>query len=101
MVKDMIKKILKGSSCAACRMCCIFDRYDVWETPLFEENTMNKVKSAVPNAEFAKKGGGYVLNVGKMTGDELFKIEGIYKPCGEFSKNVVLYLQILCCLEIL
>lgn len=72
MVKDMIKKILKGSSCAACRMCCIFDRYDVWETPLFEENTMNKVKSAVPNAEFAKKGCGYVLNVGKMTGDELF-----------------------------
>ena len=72
MVIGMIKKILKGSSCAACRMCCIFDRYDVWETPLFEENTMNKVKSAVPDAEFARKGGGYVLNVGKMTGDELF-----------------------------
>ncbi len=68
----MIKKILKGSSCAACRMCCIFDRYDVWETPLFEETTMNKVKTTAPHAEFAKKGSGYVLNAKEMTDDELF-----------------------------
>lgn len=53
-------------------MCCIFDRYDVWETPIFEESAMNAVKSAVSDAEFAKKGNGYVLNVGKITDGELF-----------------------------
>lgn len=68
----MIKKLLENSTCAQCRMCCIFDRYDVWETPLFDEITMKRVKSAVPDAEFAKKGNGYVLNVGKITGEELF-----------------------------
>ncbi len=33
---------------------------------------MEAVKTAVPTAEFAKKGNGYVLNVGKMTDEELF-----------------------------
>lgn len=76
----MIKKILNQSSCAACRMCCVFDRYDIWETPLFDEATMNKVKVAVPDAEFAPKGSGYVLNVAKITGDELFS-------CPALSEN--------------
>lgn len=30
----MLKKILSPSSCAACRVCCEFDRSDIWETPL-------------------------------------------------------------------
>lgn len=68
----MIKKILNGKTCAECRLCCGFDRYDIWETPLFEEETMKAVKEKVPSAEFAKRGNGYVLNAGMLTDGDLF-----------------------------
>lgn len=68
----MLKEILSKASCAECRLCCVFDRYDVWETPLFEAETMGKVAAAVPDAKFAKKGGGFVLNSGEITDGELF-----------------------------
>ena len=68
----MLKKILSGSVCADCRLCCVFDRYDIWETPLFEEETTAKIKAAFPDAKFAKKGGGFVLTSGEITDGELF-----------------------------
>lgn len=68
----MIKEILSGKTCAECRMCCIFDRYDVWETPLFDEVTKNKVLEFNPNAKFIKKGSKYMLNVGLLTDNDLF-----------------------------
>lgn len=68
----MLKKILSKDVCAECRLCCVFDRYDVWETPLFEEETMAKVRSAFPDAKFAKKGGGFALNSGEITDGDLF-----------------------------
>lgn len=68
----MIKKILKGSSCAECRMCCIFDRYDIWETPLFDSDTMDAVLKFAPDAKFHKKGNGFVLDAGEIAGEDIF-----------------------------
>lgn len=68
----MLKKILSKDTCAECRLCCVFDRYDVWETPLFEEKTMAKVAELRKDAKFAKKGNGFVLNSGEITDGELF-----------------------------
>ncbi len=62
----MIKKILSGKTCAECRMCCIFDRYDIWETPIFDEETKNKVLAFNPNAVFVKVGNKYMLNAGEL-----------------------------------
>ena len=47
----MLKKILKGESCAACRLCCVFDRYDVWETPVFTAETCKRIRDVKPDAE--------------------------------------------------
>lgn len=68
----MIKKILKNSSCAECRMCCIFDRYDIWETPIFDSDTMNAVLKLFPDAKFHKKGNGFILDAGEISGEDIF-----------------------------
>ena len=33
----MLKKILSPEECATCRICCGFDRDDIWEIPLFDQ----------------------------------------------------------------
>lgn len=53
-------------------MCCIFDKYDIWETPLFEPDTMNAVTNISPDAKFHKKGSGFVLDAGEISGDDIF-----------------------------
>ena len=68
----MLKKILSGKSCAECRLCCIFDRYDAWETPVFTEEIRDRIRAARPDAEFVTKDGGYIFRVGELKGDELF-----------------------------
>lgn len=68
----MLKGILSGRSCAECRLCCVFDRYDVWETPVFTEDVRNKIQLAKPDAEFIRKDGGYIFKVGEIGEDQLF-----------------------------
>lgn len=68
----MIKEILDQRVCAGCRMCCVFDRYDIWETPVFEADTMKKVLDTNPDAKFAPVGSGYVINAGEIADGELF-----------------------------
>ena len=68
----MLKKILKAESCAACRLCCIFDRYDVWETPVFTEEIRDRIKSVNPETEFITKDGGYIFKVKEINEDQLF-----------------------------
>lgn len=68
----MLKEILNKATCAECRMCCIFDRYDIWETPVFDEETKNRVLEFNPNAKFVKVGEGYMLNAGELAEGDLF-----------------------------
>lgn len=68
----MLKKILKGESCAACRLCCIFDRYDVWETPVFTEEIRDRILAARPDTQFVRKDGGFIFRVGEIGEDQLF-----------------------------
>ena len=50
----MLKKILSGESCANCRLCCVFDRYDVWETPVFTEDIKNKILRHIDSVHFVE-----------------------------------------------
>ena len=68
----MLKEILSGEACAQCRLCCIFDRYDVWETPVFTAELCERIREARPGTEFVTKDGGYIFRVGELRGDELF-----------------------------
>ncbi|MBR2283876.1 MAG: hypothetical protein IJ874_05590 [Ruminococcus sp.] len=69
----MLKRILSGESCAECRLCCVFDRYDVWETPVFTEQLCRRIAAQKPEVRFVPKDGGYILRV------ESFDEEGLFR----------------------
>lgn len=69
----MLKKILDPECCAACRMCCIFDRYDIWETPVFTEEICRRIREARPDTEFVSVDGGFIFKVREFSADGLFR----------------------------
>ncbi len=68
----LLKKILSGKACAECRLCCIFDRYEVWETPVFTQEIRDRISKAVPSAKFIPKDGGFIFRVEEFGPDGLF-----------------------------
>ncbi|MDE6592432.1 MAG: hypothetical protein K2K57_05130 [Oscillospiraceae bacterium] len=59
----MLKKILSPESCAKCRVCCIFDKYDVWETPVISKELREKISEVSPGLKFASKGNAFIFNM--------------------------------------
>ena len=68
----MLKSILSGKSCAQCRLCCVFDRYDIWETPVFTDEIRRRILTVRPDTEFVPMGEGYTFRAGSLGEDELF-----------------------------
>lgn len=52
----MLSSILAKSTCAACKFCCSFRRQSLWETPIFGNLTMQKLKELYPSARFRPAG---------------------------------------------
>lgn len=52
----MLKSILSSEDCAACRFCCSFRRKSLWETPLFDKITKEKLEKKFPEAVFKRAG---------------------------------------------
>ena len=52
----MLSSILAKSDCAACKFCCSFRRQSLWETPIFDEATMLRLKELYPSAKFHAAG---------------------------------------------
>lgn len=68
----MLKKILSGDSCAKCRLCCVFDKDDIWETPVFTEEIRRNIQSVKPDTEFVPKDGGFTFLAKELKDGELF-----------------------------
>ena len=41
--KEMLSEILSKKTCASCRFCCSFRRSSLWETPLFDAETVKRL----------------------------------------------------------
>ncbi|MGN0665242.1 MAG: YkgJ family cysteine cluster protein [Huintestinicola sp.] len=52
----MLKNILSPEKCAGCRICCIFDSYDIWETPVVSRELRDRILSQRSDIEFISKG---------------------------------------------
>ena len=50
----MLSSILSKADCAACKFCCSFRRTSLWETPVFDEVTRDKLQELKPSAKFRK-----------------------------------------------
>ena len=74
----MLKNILSKESCASCRLCCVFDRYDVWETPVFTEYICERIRYAKPDAEFVAKDDGFIFKVKELDENELNVLRAEY-----------------------
>ncbi|MBR1638113.1 MAG: hypothetical protein IJ688_01860 [Treponema sp.] len=52
----MLSSILSKSDCAACRFCCSFRRQSLWETPIFDASTVEKLRVLYPKTKFRPVG---------------------------------------------
>ena len=56
--------------CAKCRFCCSYRRSSLWETPLIDENLLEKLKRTYPNAKFKSMNGYITIDL-----DNLYKTD--------------------------
>ncbi|MFR2154515.1 MAG: hypothetical protein ACLS48_07625 [[Eubacterium] siraeum] len=40
----MLTEILSREACAKCRVCCVFDKDDIWEIPCYSAETAEYIK---------------------------------------------------------
>lgn len=52
----MLKKILSPETCGKCRVCCVFDRDDIWEIPLISEALHKNIRAKRPDLETIRRG---------------------------------------------
>lgn len=70
----MLTKILSRNSCAKCRLCCVFDRYDLWETPSIENELREYIKSNIAdNIEYTPKGDMWLFKMKESKEDGLYR----------------------------
>ena len=53
----MLSKILSKSECAECKICCSFDSYDLWETPVVTDDIMQRALEINPQQRFSDASG--------------------------------------------
>lgn len=68
----MLKNILKGSDCASCKICCVFDKYDLWETPVIDGELEKLISEKFPGVSFVQKGNEKIFRM-EESGDGLYR----------------------------
>ena len=63
---DPLETVLTKADCARCRLCCSFDRYDLWETPVITPELYRRVRDMFPEQAFVHREDCYIL---RMEGD--------------------------------
>lgn len=82
----MLSKILSQQECAACRICCSFDSYDLWETPVISKNLASKILQEVaPQQQFVKKDDHFLFKMTKEPQADLY-----YCPMLDQEKGCIL-----------
>ena len=68
----MLEGILSPKTCAACRICCNFDKYDVWDTPVITAELKERIEERFPQIRFVENGdsGAYIFNMSGTWDDE-------------------------------
>lgn len=52
----MLREILSPKSCEKCRVCCVFDKDDIWEMPYVDDELMSYVKENInPEQKYIEK----------------------------------------------
>lgn len=69
----MLKKLLSSDECAKCKICCSFDSYDLWETPVITRDKANQImQDFKPDQDFVKKDDHFLLKMKKEPEVDLY-----------------------------
>ncbi len=74
----MLTEILSRETCAECRVCCVFDKTDYWEMPLFSPELAKKINEEYPEIRLEKRNEKEQCKVINPEFDE-FDNEGLYR----------------------
>lgn len=81
----MLSSILSKSECAECRICCCFDSYDLWETPVVTDDVMRRSLEVKPEQQFADVNGTRLYIMQKEPDKDLY-----YCPMLDHSRGCLL-----------
>lgn len=59
----MLSKILSRETCAECRLCCSFDSYDIWETPVISKSLRAEIEKKFPDVKYIPRGESYLFRM--------------------------------------
>lgn len=69
----MLKNLLSKEECAECRICCSFDSYDLWETPIITRSKASQIlQDYKPDQEFVKRDEHFLLKLKKEDDADLY-----------------------------
>jgi hypothetical protein len=68
----MLKELLDPETCADCRLCCVFDSYDLRETPVFDTPMRDRIRALCPDAAFVQKGAFWQFRVTETDAEGCF-----------------------------
>lgn len=69
----MLSELLSRDQCSVCKVCCSFDSYDLWETPVIAENLARKIVEEVrPQQQFIKRDGYFLLRLERELDCDLY-----------------------------
>lgn len=68
----MLSEILSKSECAKCRICCSFDSYDLWETPVVTDEIKALALEINPKQEFSTASGARLFIMQKEPDEDLY-----------------------------
>ncbi len=69
----MLERLLSKADCAACRLCCKFDSYDLWQTPVIYKTLASRIlQEYSPRMEFVKRGEHFLIKMEKEQGADVY-----------------------------
>lgn len=68
----MLSKILSKAECANCRICCSFDSYDIWETPVVTDEIMQRSLQIDPQVRFSDISGARLFRMEREPDRDLY-----------------------------
>lgn len=79
----MLSKILSREECAKCQLCCCFDSYDLWETPIITRDTASRILQEYdPDQKFVRKDDELLLKLEKEPDKDLYYCTLLDKESG-------------------
>lgn len=78
----MLSELLTREECAKCQICCSFDDYDLWETPIIDTDLKKKIVELKPEQKFVTKGSSSLLKLDKNDENGLYYCTMLDKSCG-------------------